>query len=861
LNALRRCYQFWTIGFFITCSLALTSCQGLGGASGGNSSLSLSSGTLSFGSIAVGSGETLQDSLTNPTPASITVSSIQSTNPAFTVQGISVPLLLASGQTIPFAVQFLPTSDGDPSASISFENSSGQTYASLQVEGDGLAPGQLQINPTSLSFGNVNVGGTQSNSVVLSNSGGTNVTLTQAALSGAGFSMNNLALPLTLSPGATVSLTITFAPPGSGSYTGSVSFATTSTQSDARRESHKWQAAQSNSGSQATLALAGNGVTQGVLTSGVLSASSSSLSFGNVQVGTSSSLSETLTNTGGSPVTISQASMTGSGYSISGLIVPMTLNANQAISFTVVFDPTVSGSAGGTLTLTSDASNSGLAISLSGAGLTAGSLTPNPSSFSFGSIQAGTSKSLSGSVTNNGGESVTISSASVTGSGFSVSGLSLPMTLSAGQSASFDVLFNPTAAGSPSGSLTITSNASNSSLSIPLSGAGLTPGDLVPSPPSIAVGSVAVGTSSSQSETLVNNGGTSVTISSASVNATGFSLIGLSLPVTLGVGQSTSFTVSFAPGATGSASGNITVVSNGSNPSLSIPVSGTGVAQGVLSPNPSTLSLGSVAVGGSASLSETLTNTGGTSITISQANVSGSGFLISGLSLPTTLSPNQSVTFSATFTPTSSGAASGTLSIVSNGSNSNLSIGLSGTGTATAQLSLSQTVLSFGTISDGSSSSLSASLSATGAAVTVLSATSSNGEFVLSGITLPVTIPAGQSVPFTLTFTPNTAGSASGSLTFMSNASNSSVVESLSGTGQPWVGLSWQASSGAVSYNVYRKLSTDQNYTQINSGDNATTYSDNSVMAGTTYDYVVTAVNSENQESSYSTMAQAAIPQ
>jgi len=74
------------------------------------------------------------------------------------------------------------------------------------------------------------------------------------------------------------------------------------------------------------------------------------------------------------------------------------------------------------------------------------------------------------------------------------------------------------------------------------------------------------------------------------------------------------------------------------------------------------------------------------------------------------------------------------------------------------------------------------------------------------------------------------------------------------------VGLSWQASSGAASYNVYRKLPTDQNYTQINNGDNTTTYTDSNVTAGITYNYVVTAVSSENQESSYSNMAQAAVP-
>lgn len=857
MKALRRGYKYWITGFFVAFSvMLLTSCQSLGGGSstGTNGSLSLSNSSLNFGNVAVGAGKSLQDALTNSTSAALTINAIQASNPAFTIQGISTPLTIGPSQSVPFTVQFQPSTNGDPAATISFAGSGGQTFASLQVQGDGVAQGQLAMTPSSLSFGNVKVGGTQSSSVVVSNSGGTDVTINQATLSGAGFSMNNLALPLTLAPGATASVTVTFAPPSSGAYSGSISFATSAAQSNSRHELRK-VADQSELNSQVALPLSGTGVTQGALSPNL-----SSLSFGNIQVGTGSNLSESLTNTGGSPVTITQSSVTGAGFSMSGLTLPLTLNANQSASFTVTFDPTVSGTASGTLNIVSNASNSTLAISLSGSGLAAGSLTASPASFSFGSVQVSTSKSLAASVTNTGGESVTISSSSITGTGFTVSGLSLPMTLSGGQSASFTILFDPAAAGSTSGALTITSNASNSSLSIPLSGTGITQGGLSPSPSSISLGNVTVGTSSSQSETLTNSGGTSVTISAASVSVTGFTLSGLSLPVTLAAGQSASFNVTFAPATTGTASGNITITSNGSNPSLSIPVAGTGVSQGTLSPNPSSLSLGSVAIGSSASVSETLTNSGGSSVTISAVNVSGSGFSISGLNLPMTLTPNQSVTFTATFAPTSSGAASGTLIIASNGSNPGLSIGLSGTGTATAQLSLSQTSLSFGTIADGSSSSLSANLTAAGSSVTVSSATSNNSEFVLSGISLPVTIPAGQSVSFTVTFTPSAPGSASGNLSFTSNASGSPTVQSLTGTGQPWVGLSWQPTSGASSYNVYRKLSTDQSYTQIDSGDSSTSYTDNSVTAGTTYDYVVTAVNSENQESSYSNMAQAAVP-
>ena len=79
------------------------------------------------------------------------------------------------------------------------------------------------------------------------------------------------------------------------------------------------------------------------MTQGALTANPASLAFGSVQVGSSTSLSETLTNTGGSSLTISAASASGTGFSLSGLALPLTLNAGQTTSFTVLFSPTASG--------------------------------------------------------------------------------------------------------------------------------------------------------------------------------------------------------------------------------------------------------------------------------------------------------------------------------------------------------------------------------------------------------------------------------------------------------------------------------------------------------------------------------------
>jgi hypothetical protein len=543
--------------------------------------------------------------------------------------------------------------------------------------------------------------------------------------------------------------------------------------------------------------------------------------------------------------------------------VPLTLNAGQSTSFTVLFTPTTSGVATGSVSVTSTGSNSNLSIPLSGTGVTQGALTANPTSLGFGSVQVGNSTSLSETLTNTGGSSLTISGATGS-SGFSLSGLALPLTLNAGQSTSFTVLFTPTASGAATGSVSVTSTGSNSNLSIPLSGTGVTQGALTANPTSLAFGSVQVGNSTSLSETLTNTGGSSLTISGAT-GSNGFTLNGLALPLTLSAGQSTSFTVIYTPTTSGAASGSVNLTSNGANPNLSIPLSGTGVTQSVLTSNPTSLGFGSIQVGNSTSLSETLTNTGGSAVTISQANVTGAAFSISGLTLPLTLTANQSVTFTATYMPTSAGAASGNLAVVSNASNSTLNVALSGTGTASGQLAVSPTSLSFGSVTVGSQAALSSSLNATGAPVTVSSASLNNGEFVLSGIALPVTIPAGQSAAFTVTFTPQASGATSVSLSFTSNASNSQVAQTMTGTGaapiQHSVDLTWTASASAVGYNVYRSTVSGGPYVMINSGlDGATAYTDSTVLSGQTYYYVATAVDNNQNESGYSNQTQAVIP-
>jgi hypothetical protein len=606
---------------------------------------------------------------------------------------------------------------------------------------------------------------------------------------------------------------------------------------------------------------------------GQLATNPSTVSFGSVQAGNSVSQSVVLNNTGSGYLTISRAAVSGTGFSISGLSLPVMLTPGQRVSFTTTFAPQSRGSVSGSVFFLYFSSQrrpfdfwSTATVPLTGTGTTPGQLTANPSRVNFANVQVGSSQTQSATLTNSGNSSLTVSQATLTGTSFRLGGLALPVTLGAGQSATFSVTFAPQSMGSSSGSASITSTAPDSNFSIPLSGTGVAQGTLTANPTNLALGNVQVGSSTSLSETLTNTGATSLTISSATASGAGFSLSGLAFPLTLTAGQSTSFTVLYSPTASGAASGSVSIASNGSNPNLNISLSATGVTQGTLTANPTNLALGNVQVGSSTSLSETLTNTGGSTVAISQANLSGAGFSITGLNgFPISLTANQSVTFTATFTPTSAGAVSGSLSIVSNASNSPLNLALSGTGTAAGTLAVSPSSLSLGNVVVGSSSSLSGTLTATGASVTVQPASDTNSEFVLSGISLPTTIPAGQSATFTVTFTPQLSGATSASLSFPSNASNSPAVQTMTGTGtaqtQHTLDLTWNASADAVGYNIYRGTAPGGPYTMINSSlDSTTTYTDNTVVSGQTYYYVATAVNGDSQESGYSNQTTAIVP-
>ena len=251
----------------------------------------------------------------------------------------------------------------------------------------------------------------------------------------------------------------------------------------------------------------------------------------------------------------------------------MTLAPSQSAAVTLKFAPIASGVTTGNLTITnSDGVNA--SGSIGGTGVQAG-LSVTPSTVSFGSVVSGSTNSQTVQMKNSGTASLTISQASVTGTGFGLSGLVLPMTLAPGQSGNFNVQYAPQAASSVTGAVSILSNAPNSPTMVPLSGTGVTAASTISvNPGGLSFASITAGSTATQSLTITNTGNANVSISSVAGSAPFFIVSGAGA-VTLSPNQSSSVTVQFAPTTAGSKSGSATIVSNATGSPSIVALSGT----------------------------------------------------------------------------------------------------------------------------------------------------------------------------------------------------------------------------------------------------------------------------------------------
>lgn len=436
--------------FLITVGLIVPIC-----AQAATQQLTSSPSSLNFGAVQAGTSQTQVVVLSNSGKTSLTISGIRVRNSAFKASGVSLPLVLASGQKVGINVTFAPTSNSSTSGYVTVSSTASNSWLRIPVSGTGTtapAPsGQLSVTPSTLNVGSVVMGsnGTASGSLSAS---GASVTITAASSNNSAFKVSGLSLPITVPAGQSVPFTVTFSPTATGSVSAALSF-TSNAQTATITES-----------------LTGTGTAP----VGQLAVTPTSLSLGSIVVGSSGTASGTLSATGAS-VTITAASTNNSVFKVSGVSLPATLAAGQSLPFTVTFSPTAAGSVSAALSFTSNAQTATVTESLTGTGASqAGQLTVNPGTLSFGNVTLGSNATLASTLTATGA-AVSVSSAALSNSQFSLSGASFPVTLNAGQSAEIYVVFTPTTSGTDAGTLTLNSNASITKTTESLAGVGVTP--------------------------------------------------------------------------------------------------------------------------------------------------------------------------------------------------------------------------------------------------------------------------------------------------------------------------------------------------------------------------------------------------
>ena len=365
-----------------------------------------------------------------------------------------------------------------------------------------------------------------------------------------------------------------------------------------------------------------------------------------VAAGGTVQFSATVSGTSNTAVTWS---VTGGSISPAGLYTAPSAAGTYTVKTTSAADSTKSATA---------------SVTVTAAPVVAVSISPGTAT-----VKTGTTQQFAATVTGNSNTAVTWSA---TGGTISAAG----MYTAPGSAGTYTVKATSTADTTKAASATVTVTAAAAQIAV--------------SPTAINFSSTTTNSSSIQSLTLANTGGSNLSVTGATVIGTAFSISGASFPMTIVAGQSAALSVKFAPTTTGSFTGSVSVSSNASNAAPAVTLSGSATAAStfLLSASPTTLSFGSVVEGTSTSKTVALSNTGTGSLSITAANFTGTGFSLSGVSLPITLAAGKTQNATISFSPESSGAASGTVSFVSNATNSPATVALSGSGTVPTQHSV-----------------------------------------------------------------------------------------------------------------------------------------------------------------------------
>lgn len=298
--------------------------------------LTVSPTALSFGSVNVGASGQQTVTVSNPTGAPVTLSSVAASGDYSAAGGsCATGSTLAAGASCTVIVTFAPTVTGTRTGTLSIASSATTLPLTVGLNGVGLLA-QLTATPGALGFGNLARGAVEDLSVTLANTGSASVTGIAATLGGSGAAAYSVIVPCastTLAPGQGCTVTVRFSPSSTGPETATLSVAS------------------SDPNGPATVALTGNGVAAGNFTLTVNGGSAASVT---VASGTAANFPLLLTPVNGfsGPVALTCAAQTTALYASCSLLAStLTLTGTATQSSTATIGTEVkAGFTGGSLT-------------------------------------------------------------------------------------------------------------------------------------------------------------------------------------------------------------------------------------------------------------------------------------------------------------------------------------------------------------------------------------------------------------------------------------------------------------------------------------------------------------------------------
>ena len=646
------------------------------------------------------------------------------------------------------------------------------------------------LSSSSLSFGSTAYGmASNAQTITVTNSGSNSLSLTAVTSSSSDFIASSTCLGAVVNPGLTCTITVYFTPTALGARSATLTL-------------------DGNIASTLSVALSGTGSS-----AGVISLSQSSLAFGTVTVGqTSSALSLAVANNSTLGVAIAGVATT-APFAVKSTTCSGTLAAGSSCQVSVTYSPTTSGASSATLTVT-DAMGTQSAA-LTGTALTAASDSVTPASLTFSSTGAGmSSASQSITLVNNGQQSITAITQSITSgaTAFSIASTTCGTTLAGSASCTISVQFNPPQATSYSGTLTLSDYTTTTQThAIALTGTGVTAPSFVFSPASLSfTGGIVGQASTAQSVTLSNPGalpinGLTLQLAGYSASCVSsanycFTLSSNTCGSTLAAGASCSFQIGFTPLAAGNSTATLTASST-TIASKTLAISGTATSTTSLSVAPSALSFSMIEPGSSSSAQlVTVSNAGSVSAAPLVLSIAAPFSLVQDGCSGNALAAGSSCTVGVIFSPTLAQSYSGTLSISSTTATSAASVALSGTGGTPGSVTASPLAVLFSQTSVGLTSDATTvtftNPSTTQALTSFSLSVTPAKQFVLVNNTCGSTLAAGASCTVGVEFTPQQAGTVTGSLNVSSALLSNGATVSLSGLGFNFL---FSSTSGAQS--------------------------------------------------------------